>query len=69
LEPLMPTTRVLLVTGEQLEIEGDSSDVSRLLQDAARSSNGTLAWMTDLGTDGQVGVNPAQVVTVRPADS
>jgi hypothetical protein len=64
----MATTRVLLVTGEQLEIQGDSTQISRLLQDAARSSNGTLAWMTDTGTAEQVGVNPAQVVTVRPAD-
>ena len=64
----MATTRLLLVTGEQLEIDGDSSEISRLLQDAARSSNGTLAWMTDMGTSEQVGVNPAQVVTVRPAD-
>ena len=63
----MATTSVLLVTGELLEIEGEVSDIDRLLQDAARSSNGTLAWMTDMGTSEPVGVNPAHVVTVRGA--
>jgi len=59
----MPTTKLLLITGEQLEIEGSIDDVAKALENAARSSTGTLAWLND--TAGRLGVNPAHVVTVR----
>ena len=64
----MPTTRLLLATGEQIEVKGSSRDVDKALQNAARSSPGTLAWVHDETTGEEVGVNPAQVVTLRPGE-
>jgi hypothetical protein len=62
----LPTTRLLLGTGELLEVEGSGRDVYKALQDAARSSPGTLAWMRDVGSNEDIAVNPAHVVTLRP---
>jgi hypothetical protein len=67
-EDALRTTKLLLITGEQVEVEGLIEEVGRRLQDAARSSSGTLAWLRDTGTDEPVGVNPAHVVTLRPGD-
>jgi hypothetical protein len=64
----LPTTRLLLTTGELLEVEGSSRDVDKRLQNAARSSPGTLAWMRDRGTDEEIAVNPAHIVTLRPGE-
>jgi hypothetical protein len=60
------TARLLLITGERVEVEGSVEDVAKALENAARSSPGTLAWLTEADTEGRVGVNPAQVVTLRP---
>jgi hypothetical protein len=59
-----PATTLLLSTGESLEVAGTPDDVGRLLQDAVRSSSGTLAWLQAADADEAVGVNPAHVVTV-----
>jgi hypothetical protein len=67
-EQLMPSTKLVLITGEQAEVEGRVEDVGRVLQDAARSASGTLAWVKDARTGETLGVNPAHVVTVRPGD-
>jgi hypothetical protein len=61
----LATTKLLLVTGEQVEVGGPIEDVERRLADAARSTSGTLAWLKDAGTNESVGVNPAHVVTLR----
>jgi hypothetical protein len=63
----LPTTRLLLTTGELLEVDGDSRDVDKRLQDAARSSPGTLAWVKEQGGR-EIAVNPAHVVTLRPGE-
>jgi len=63
---MMPTTNLLLVTGERLEVEGSIEDVAKALENAARSSTGTLAWLTETAAEPRLGVNPAHVVTVRP---
>jgi hypothetical protein len=65
----MPTTKLLLVTGEQLEIEGSVDDAARALENAARSSAGTLAWVKETVTDEALGVNPAHVVTLRAGEA
>jgi hypothetical protein len=59
------TTRVLLVTGEQLEVDGSPDEVAKLLEDARRSGPGTLAWLRETVGEDRLGVNPAQIVTVR----
>ena len=64
----MATTKLLLVTGEQLEVEGTVEDAAKALENAARSSAGTLAWLEETATEEVLGVNPAQVVTVRTGD-
>jgi len=62
----LPSTKLILITSEQVEVEGQMEEVGRRLQDAARSASGTLAWLRDARTEETVGVNPAHVVTVRP---
>ena len=62
-----PSTKVLLSTGDSLEVAGAPDSVGKLLQDAVRSSPGTLAWLQDADSDEAVGVNPAHVVAVTRA--
>jgi len=64
----LPSTKLILISNEQVEVEGQLEDVGRLLQDAARSASGTLAWLKVAQTEETVGVNPAHVVTVRPGE-
>jgi uncharacterized protein YlzI (FlbEa/FlbD family) len=62
-----PTTVVLLSTGERLVVAGSTEDIGRVLQNAVRSSPGTLAWLQDADGEEAIGVNPTQVVTVTAA--
>jgi len=64
----MAGTKLLLITGEHLEVEGPTEDVAKALENAARSGVGTLAWLTETGTAKTLGVYPAHVVSVRQAD-
>jgi hypothetical protein len=41
----------------------------KALENAARSSAGTLAWLTEAASGDTVAVNPAQLVTVGVGDS
>jgi hypothetical protein len=65
----VPTTKVLLTTGDRVEVEGSLDEVARRLEDASRSTSGTLAWLKESETGGSVGVNPAHVVTLVPGES
>jgi hypothetical protein len=56
-----------LSTGSRLEVAGPPADVEKSLQNAVRSSPGTLAWLHDANTGEAVAVNPAHVVTLMPA--
>ena len=60
------TTRLLLVTGDELEIDAALDKVVKDLEDAARSSAGTLARFAQAGTAEPVAVNASHVVAVRP---
>jgi hypothetical protein len=62
------TTTVLLATGETLEVAGSVDQVAKQLENAARSSAGTLAWLDEPGRGERLGVNPAQVVWIRKGD-
>lgn len=62
----MPSAKLILVTGEILEVAGSVEEIEKLLQNAARSTPGTLAWVTDSTGDDAVGVNPAHVMMLRP---
>jgi hypothetical protein len=59
------STNLLLTTGEHLAVRGTLEDVQKRLQDAVRSSSGSLALLTEAATGEQIVVNPAHVVTVR----
>jgi hypothetical protein len=59
------STNLLLTTGEHLAVSGTLEDVQKRLQDAVRSSSGSLALLAEATTGEQIGVNPAHVVTVR----
>jgi hypothetical protein len=59
------TTTLLLTTGEALEIDGELEQVSKALENAARSSAGTLAWLVEAPEGERFGVNPSHVVWVR----
>ena len=62
----MPSTMILLVTGDGLEVDGTLEDVQKQLQDAVRSSPGTLARLKEEGSGDPVALNPAHVLTLRP---
>jgi hypothetical protein len=64
----MATTRVLLSTGDQLEVEGAIDEVIKELENAARSSSGTLARLTLSDTGEPLAINGAHVVAIRVAD-
>jgi hypothetical protein len=59
------TTKLLLATGEALEVTGPLEDVAKALENAARSSAGTLAWFDEEPEGERIGVNAAHVVWVR----
>jgi hypothetical protein len=40
-------------------------EVESKLSDAARSGQSRLAWFTEYGADGSVGVNPAHVAILK----
>jgi hypothetical protein len=65
----MATTKLLLATGDQLEVEASLEEVVKELENAARSSVGTLARLTEAGTGEPLALNPTQVVAVRTGDS
>ena len=59
------TTTILLATGEALEVVGLLDQVSKQLENAARSSAGTLAWFERSSDGERFGANPGHVVTIR----
>lgn len=63
----MAATRLLLVTGETIEVAGGLKEVAKQIEDASRSSAGALAWFEETG-GGHLAVNPAHVVSLRPDD-
>ena len=58
----------MLATGEALEVSGELEEVAKQLENAARSSAGTLARLTEAETGEPVAVNAQRVVAVRPGE-
>jgi hypothetical protein len=58
-------TVILLATGERLEVDASFDEVVKELENAARSSAGTLARLTRAGSGEPVALNAAHVVLVR----
>jgi hypothetical protein len=61
----LATTTLLLATGEALEVSGELDEIAKQLENAARSSAGTLAWLELAAGTERFGVNPGHVVTIR----
>jgi hypothetical protein len=61
-------TRILLATGDQVEVAESFEEVVKALENAARSSAGTLAQLTESDTGDPVALSAAHVVLVRPGD-
>jgi hypothetical protein len=59
-------TRILLATGEQLEVDAPIDEVVKELENAARSSAGTLARLTELESGEALALNATHVMLVRP---
>jgi hypothetical protein len=61
----MATTRLLLSTADQLEVEGSIDEVAKSLENAARSGSGTLARLKLADTGEPLAINGAHVVAIR----
>ena len=59
------TTTLLLATGETLEVKGPVDQIAKALENARRSSPGTMAWFNEAKADERLGLNPSHVVMVR----
>jgi hypothetical protein len=64
---MAPTTEITFAGGVRHRVEGDASDVARMILDAARGSIMELAWLIDPETGDRLGINPALVVSLRGA--
>ena len=58
-------TRILLATGAEVEVDASVDEVVKALENAARSSAGTLAKLPDSASGNLIALNAAQVVLVR----
>jgi hypothetical protein len=59
---------VRLLNGDVFVVQGTLDEVESKLSDAARSGQSRLAWFTEHGTEGSIGVNPAHVASLRIAE-
>jgi len=64
----MGTTKILLATGDQLEVDAPLEEVVKALENAARSSAGTLARLTLVDSEEPAAVNTTHVVMVRGSE-
>ena len=65
----MGYAEVRLLNGDVFTVEGTSDEVESKLSDAARSGQSRLAWFTQYGTDGSLGVNPVHVATLKVSET
>lgn len=62
-------TTIILTNGDRVAVAASLDQVVRELENATRSSAGTLARLTDAETGEQVALNAAHVVLVRESDT
>jgi len=65
----VPSTRLLLTTGDWVVVDGATEDVTKQLDNASRSTTGTLAWLREAEDGEAVGISPAHVVMIGPGDA
>ena len=64
----MSYAEVRLLNGDVFTVEGALDEVESKLSDAARSGHSRIAWFTEHGTDGLVGINPVHVATLKVSE-
>jgi len=64
----MAHAEVTLMNGQIVVVEGDVTEVEKVLSDAARSGHARFAWLIEHGSGERVGVNPDQVLTLRDGE-
>jgi hypothetical protein len=64
----MTYAEIKLVGGDLLTVSGTLEEVEKKLSDSARSGQSRLAWFTEHGTEASVGVNPANVISLRVSE-
>ena len=65
----MAYAEIRLPNGNAFTVEGSVEEVEKKLSDAARSGQARLAWFTERGAEGPLGVNPAHVASLRASES
>jgi hypothetical protein len=63
------TTEVILLEGSRYRVRGGPEAVERQILDAARGSIMELAWLTEVETGEQIGINPEYVLMLRAGGS
>jgi hypothetical protein len=58
-------TTLVFANGRTLDVAASLEQVAKQLEDAARSSAGTLAWFDEAAAGDRLGVNPIHVVSIR----
>src|SRR5436190_1704394 len=66
--PTVGYAELRLLNGDVFVVEGALDEVETKLSDAARSGQSRLAWFTEYGTDGSVGLNPAHVAVLKVSE-
>jgi hypothetical protein len=66
---MTPSTEITLAGGGRYRVEGDAKAVERRILDAARGSIMELAWLTEVDSGEQLGINPECVVMLRAISS
>jgi hypothetical protein len=56
---------LVFATGGTLDVAASPEQVPKQLENATRSSAGTLAWFDEASARDRLGVNPAHVVSIR----
>ena len=62
-------TRIQLVAGPDVVVEGEPRAIEAKILAASRGAILELAWVTEAGSGTSIGVNPEHVVAIRPAAS
>jgi hypothetical protein len=62
---MTPITEITLVDGDRYRVVGEARTVERRILDAARGSIMELAWLTEIESGEQIGINPECVVMLR----
>lgn len=62
-------TEITLVEGSRYRVEGEPKAVELSILNAARGSIMELAWLTEVDSGRQLGINPECVVMLCPVSS